>query len=207
MEWTPLSPDEEVPPSSQLDGRVEKDAEEEPPPYPAHSPSPTPIQEQSSQEEVLALLCRLPWQSSPSPNGISYAIWKSTPSSAKILSLVFSTCLLNCKLPASWKRSNTILIHKRGEESDPENWRPISLQSTIYKGFAAVMAKRLATWALLEKKISSSQKGFLPFEGCMEHCFLMESVMADAKRRRKDVRVLWLDIKNAFGSVPTSSGP
>ena len=36
----------------------------------------------------------------------------------------------------------------------------------------------------------------------MEHSFLMESVLADAKHHRKDVRILWLDLKNAFGSVP-----
>ena len=26
--------------------------------------------------------------------------------------------------------------------------------------------------------------------------------MEDSKRRRKDVRIVWLDLKNAFGSVP-----
>ena len=29
----------------------------------------------------------------------------------------------------------------------------------------------------------------------------MESLLCDAKRRKKDVRILWLDLKNAFGSV------
>jgi len=84
----------------------------------------------------------------------------------------------------------------------PENWRPISLQNMIYKIFAAVLSRRLASWAIHHGKISSAQKGFLPVDGCMEHSFLMESVLADAKRRRKDVQILWVDLKNAFGSVP-----
>ena len=38
-------------------------------------------------------------------------------------------------------------------------------------------------------------------EGCTKHCFLMESLLCDAKRRRKDMCILWLDLRNAFGSV------
>ena len=100
------------------------------------------------------------------------------------------------------KTSTTILIHKKGDESLPSNWRPISLQPTIYKVYAAILARRLASWALQNKKISSSQKGFLPFEGCAEHSFLLRSALEDSKRRNKTLRVVWLDLKNAFGSVP-----
>lgn len=151
--------------------------------------------------EVEGQLKRLPWQSAPGPDGVDYRLWKSTPDSAAFLTRLYNTCLLNRKFPPSWKKSNTILIYKKGDDSLPSNWRPISLQPTVYKIFAAVMAKRLASWALAEKKISSAQKGFLPMEGCAEHCFLMESLLCDAKRRKKDVRILWLDLKNAFGSV------
>ena len=119
-----------------------------------------------------------------------------------LLSAVFTTCCLNRKTPDNWKGSNTILIHRKGDRSAPGNWRPISLQPTIYKVYAAILAKRLASWVLDNNKISNAQKGFLPFEGCLEHSFLLQSIFDDSKRRRKDVRVVWLDLKNAFGSVP-----
>ena len=129
-----------------------------------------------------------------------YHLWKSTPASADLLSKLYNTWLLSNRLPPSWKRSTTILIYK-GDESLPGYWHPISLQTTIYKIFAAAMAKCLASWALTGKKLSSCQKGFLPMEGCAEHCFLIESLLCDAKRRKKDLRIMWLDLKNAFGSV------
>ena len=64
------------------------------------------------------------------------------------------------------------------------------------------MARRLASYAIREKKISSTQKGFLPTDGCAEPTFLMESLLSDSKRRRKTLRIAWLDLRNAFGSVP-----
>ena len=152
-------------------------------------------------DEIESQLKRLPWQSAPGPDGIAYHLWKATPGNATLLTKLYNTCLINGQFPPSWKRSNTILFYKKGDESLPANWRPISLQPTVYKIFAAAMAKHLASWAIGEGKISSTQKGFLPMEGCAEHCFLMESLICDAKRRRKDLRILWLDLKNAFGSV------
>ena len=38
----------------------------------------------------------------------------------------------------------------------------------------------------------------------MEHSFLIEGVLADTQSRRKDIQVLWLDLRNAFGFVPRS---
>ena len=62
----------------------------------------------------------------------------------------------------------------------------------------------MASWAIDRKIISSAQKGFLLYEGCADHSFLLRSVFEDSKRRQKSLRVVWLDFKNAFGSVPHS---
>ena len=67
---------------------------------------------------------------------------------------------------------------------------------------AAVLAHRLANWAIANKCISPSQKGFLPFEGCFEHGYQLRAAIEDSKRAQRDLRILWLDLKKAFGSVP-----
>ena len=51
-------------------------------------------------------------------------------------------------------------------------------------------------------KLSPAQKGFLPMEGCAEHTFMIESLLEDSKRKKRNLRILWLDLQNAFGSVP-----
>ena len=134
-------------------------------------------------EEVKSQLKHLPVQSSPGPDGVPYYIWKSSSLAPLLLSAVYTTCCINQKMPDSWKRSNTILIHKKGDTGAPSNWRAISLQPTIYKSFAAILVRRLAVWAIDNKKVSTAQKGFLPFEGHLEHFFLIESILEDSKRR------------------------
>ena len=53
--------------------------------------------------------------------------------------------------------------------------------------------------------ISPSQKGFLLFEGCLEHGFTLRTVLQDARRRKRAVSATWLDLKDAYSSVPYST--
>ena len=60
---------------------------------------------------------------------------------------------------------------------------------------------RETDWAMEKGIMSSSQKGFLPMEGCLEHNHIMTSVLQDSRRRRPII-ITWLDLKDAYGSVP-----
>ena len=50
--------------------------------------------------------------------------------------------------------------------------------------------------------MSPNQKSARPHEGCHEHTFTLQSIISDAKRNQKDCFIAWLDLRNAFGSVP-----
>ena len=104
----------------------------------------------------------------------------------------------------NWESCSTILIHKKGEDNVITNCGPISLQNTLYKVYTALIARRLASWALDAEALSPSQKGFLPFEGCFEHTFLLRSAMTDARCASRNLSIVWLDLKDVFGSVPHS---
>ena len=38
--------------------------------------------------------------------------------------------------------------------------------------------------------------------GIQEHTFLLESAITEAKKRHDDLHIVWLDLANAFGSIP-----
>ena len=89
---------------------------------------------------------------------------------------------------------------QEGEDLDvARNWRPISLICTVAKLYSSLVAKRLMLWTTTEHKLSPEQKGFMPFEGCLEHNFTLQSRI---RRATGECAVTWLDLTNAFGSVP-----
>ena len=68
-----------------------------------------------------------------------------------------------------------------------------------------VIAKRLTSWAIDNDLLSKEQKSARPSEGCYEHTFLLQSIIGEARRSHKNAFVAWLDLRNAFGSIPHSA--
>ncbi|DAZ94943.1 TPA: hypothetical protein N0F65_012660 [Lagenidium giganteum] len=105
----------------------------------------------------------------------------------------------------TWKVSFVRLIPKKGNLRSLANWRPICLQQALYKLYSGVLAKKFSQWLEQNERLTLSQKGFRPFNGCNEHNF-QTSALYDCMRRKKntDFCVVWYDLQNAFGSVPHS---
>ncbi len=74
--------------------------------------------------------------------------------------------------------------------------------SCIYKLFMSIMANRLVNYSIDNNFMSSSQKSARPNEGCYEHTYILQSLVLDAKHHQKNLFLAWLDLRNAFGSIP-----
>jgi len=76
------------------------------------------------------------------------------------------------------------------------------MSNTIAKLHSSLLAGRLGNWAVQHQRITKAQKGFMPTDGCAEHNFILQSIMQEARRAKKQCAVAWLDLTNAFGSIP-----
>ena len=141
----------------------------------------------------------------PGPDRVEYRHLKRVDPSCSILSLLFSHCFKKRDVPPAWKSAITVLIYKKGSTDDPSNFRPIALMSCLYKLVMGVIAKRLTSWAIDNDLLSKEQKSARPSEGCYEHTFLLQSIIGEARRSHKNAFVAWLDLRNAFGSIPHSA--
>ena len=137
----------------------------------------------------------------PGMDKCEYSHLKKVDPTAAILHLIFTRCHHERDVPQPWKEAVTILIYKKGDDSDITNFRPIALMSTMYKLFMGVLAKRLTRWSIDTGILSDEQKSARPSEGCYEHTFMLKSIVADARRRKQKLCIAWLDLRNAFGSV------
>lgn len=70
--------------------------------------------------------------------------------------------------------------------------------------FFSVLAKRMTTYLLENNYIDTScQKAGVPgFPGCVEHSTMIWDQIQKAKRQKTDLHVVWLNLDNAYGSVP-----
>ncbi len=140
--------------------------------------------------------------SAPGTDRVEYRHLKSIDPKGEVLCSIYNRCLIENDVPSDWKTSRTVLIHKKGDAGDISNFRPIALMSCIYKLFMSVMADRLVNYSIDNNYLSSSQKSARPTEGCYEHTYILQSLVLDAKRHQKNLCLAWLDLRNAFGSVP-----
>ncbi|GFV58948.1 reverse transcriptase domain-containing protein [Trichonephila clavipes] len=125
--------------------------------------------------------------SAPGPDGIRYSVLKNRDPGAHLLTTVFNRVQQSASVPQSWKNSRVVLIFKKGDPLNISNWRPISLLNTMGKIFSSVLASRLSSWATINDRLSPFQKGFRENEGCVEHNFLLEQAIVEAKRSRSDL--------------------
>ncbi|GIY89588.1 retrovirus-related Pol polyprotein from type-1 retrotransposable element R2 [Caerostris extrusa] len=141
----------------------------------------------------------------PGPDRITYNHWRSLDPRATLLTHVFNCCIHLRAIPLSWKESTTILLPKSGDVTCPTNWRPIALGNTAYKLFMKCLAARLQAWCTKHDVLSPSQKGFTPFDGVMEHNFVLQRRIEKARATKSSICLAFLDISNAFGSLPHSA--
>ncbi|KAG8175810.1 hypothetical protein JTE90_013361 [Oedothorax gibbosus] len=140
--------------------------------------------------------------SAPGPDRLSYEHLKLADPDCKIIAKIFNFCLYKKRIPTAWKKSKTILIHKKGDENDLNNWRPISLCNSLYKLYTGCLSSRLVNWITDFEILSPCQKGFLPFDGVFEHRFVLNHALTMTKRNKDDICLAQIDLTNAFGSIP-----
>ena len=126
-------------------------------------------------------------------------VWKIN----RVLIIIIMACWKTQTIPSCWKKAATILIYKKGDTTDPANFRPITLQPVLYKVFASIWKARMTEYLTknnyLDRKI---QKGFTSgIDGVSCHTEQLTYVMKEARRHSRSLVITLLDLRNAFGEI------
>ena len=86
------------------------------------------------KEEIVGVINNLDSNKAQGPDGIPVRLMKETAMQiAQSLRVLFNKSLNIGVLPDEWKIANVVPVHKHGEKSYVEHYRPISLLSNISK--------------------------------------------------------------------------
>ena len=144
--------------------------------------------------------------SSPGPNGVPYKVFKYCTRMRRLLWRLLRVLWRNNVVPKEWSKAEGVYIPKEKNAERIETFRPISLLNIDGKIMMGILAGRLSKYLLVNGFIDTAvQKAGVPgFSGCVEHSAMIWHTIQEAKRRKMDLSVLWLDLANAYGSLPHS---
>ena len=157
-----------------------------------------------SYQQITKVIRRIKASGSPCPlDKISIIPFKRCPYLRSFITEVIRVVWLSGEIPKEWKSACTILIHKKGNTSEPANFRPITLESIPLKILTSCIRDSMFTFlsqnGYLEHRI---QKGFLPkLSGTFEHTAQMANIINKARAKQRSLVITLLDLKNAFGEV------
>ncbi|CAI5977784.1 unnamed protein product [Closterium sp. NIES-65] len=103
------------------------------------------------------------------------------------------------KMPDIANEAVTILLFKKGAQTDIRNYRPITLLSRVYKVLAKVVASRMK--AVLGQVISNEQYGFLPRRRLTDAVSTVADMIEAARNDNSNWYLLLIDFKKAYDSV------
>jgi len=143
-------------------------------------------------------------KSSPGPNGVPYLVYKRCPRIAFIVFRILSSLWKDKRVPLQWRVGEAILIPKTEDLSNPSLFRNITKTNTSGKLNMGLLADKMLEYMTDNKYIDKSvQKGFLrKTPGCLEHTQALMEELKDAKTKRRQIYVVFVDLMNAYGRVP-----
>jgi hypothetical protein len=101
-------------------------------------------------------------------------------------------------LPQQWKESIIVPIHKKGDKTDCNNYRGISL-STAYKILSNIPLVRLAPY--VSEVIGNHQWEFRRNRSTMDQIFYIRKIQEKKWEYNGTVHQLFIDFKKAYDSI------
>ena len=126
---------------------------------------------------------------------------QSAPVIYKQLTELFNLSLKSGEYPDDWKLAKVSPVFKAGERNDPNNYRPISILSTISRVFEKLVYEQIYNYLTKNNLLDSRQSGFRSLHSTVtvlldltnQWCFNIDRGLVSG--------ILFLDLKKAFDTV------
>jgi len=103
------------------------------------------------------------------------------------------------ELPEEWNESIIVPIYKKGDKTDCNNYRSISLLPTTYKILSNILLSRLIPYA--EEIMGDHQCGFRRNRSTTDHIFCNRQILEKEWEHNEAVYQLFIDFEKAYDSV------
>ena len=119
-----------------------------------------------------------------------------------LLHRFFNLCFLSGVNPTDWDFSDIVPIPKKDKDArDPLQNRCITIVCCVAKIYSSILNKRLQKYLETNKILAEEQNGFRVGRSCIDHIFVMCTVLRNRKMLGLETFLCFIDYKKAFDSV------
>jgi hypothetical protein len=111
---------------------------------------------------------------------------------------LFNKILESGYFPNSWSEGYIVPVHKKGSMDDVNNFRGITLLSTIGKLFTKLLNKRLSNWAEDYYVYTESQAGFRSKMGTNDNIFVLHGLVQHMINKNEALYCSFIDFSKCF---------
>ena len=155
-----------------------------------------------TEDMVKDKLTKLNINKSCGPDEIHPHVLNKTASAMCIpLRLIFQMSLDRGECPNDWKTANVTPIHKKGDRTDPSNYRPISLTSHVCKVLESIVRSKIIGHFNENNLMSEAQHGFREGRSCLTNLLEMLEAWTEIIEEGDGIDVAYLDFRKAFDLV------
>ena len=117
------------------------------------------------------------------------------------LHILFNAVLDKGYFPKEWTLGEIIPLHKKGDKANVQNYRGITLLSTLSKLFTRILNNRLTSWAEEYGIYIEAQAGFRQHMSTVDNVFVLNSLISHALNPGKKLYCSFIDFSKAFDYV------
>ena len=117
------------------------------------------------------------------------------------LTALYNSILSNESFPEAWSLGSIKPIYKKGDKSNPSNYRSITLLNVTGKIFTSILRDRISDWAEANGILNESHFGFRGNRRTTDAIFILNAITQIFKKKRKPLYTCFIDFSKAFDKV------
>jgi hypothetical protein len=154
-------------------------------------------------EGVRKLLADLDPHKATGPDNIPTKFLKDNAEGlAPALTLLFSATVTQGEVPSDWRHANVTPIFKKGDRSNPANYRPISLTCVCSKMIEHILHSQIMTHLDKHRILADQQHGFRKKRSTESQLILTLHDLSKSLDEGEQIDAILLDFSKAFDKVP-----
>ena len=155
-----------------------------------------------SKEDIESAIDEIDRDAATTENDIPASVLKECKNTLSyLIYLIWKKSFDTETIPSDMKIQGINPIFKKGDKSDPSNYRPISLTSHLIKIFERVIRQKIVSHLEANDLLSRNQHGFRKGRSCLTHLLKHINDVIKSILNGNEHDVIYLDFAKAFDKV------